>query len=195
MKFKRVVIFSVFFYFSLFSQDNLLIKNQDLIKESLSDFSEGVAQLLTDKTQISAGANKVIYSAAQIAALTVQETNLSQEELNYLQLSVAEFEQGLIHLLENKNKSAIKSGNHTALLKEGLNDLFYYMFSLVVLRNDIKIHLKNIFISLLKIITAVISDKGFNEKELQSIQASLHSALESKVYCHTCLKSNNVTQM
>src|SRR3990167_6638842 len=189
MKALRCLIIFVLLCFNLDAATESFVKNHDVIKESLGNFSEGVAQLLTDKTKVSVGANKVIHGATQIAAITVQETNLSQEELNYLQQSVAEFEQGLIQLLENKTDRETKLRNHTALLKEGLNDLFYYMFSLVVLRDDVKTHLKNIFIALLKIITSIVSDGGFSEKELQNIQTSLHSTLESKVYCYACKES------
>lgn len=178
MKYYKILF--LVFCIQLNSQDS--IKSNQL-KDSMECFSEGLTCLLTDKSQLSHGASKVIQSVTDVASLQVQETNLSPEDLIYLQESVTEFEQGLFDLL---NKDKLQFRNHAPLLREGLSELFYHMFCLVVWRKDVKVHLKNIFVALLKVITAIISDSGVEEKDLQNIQSALHDALDKKVYCYAC---------
>ena len=161
-------------------------ENDQYIKESFCQFSEGISYILTDKYKITDGTEKVIHGITQLASITVQQTNLTEEELESLKQDVAEFESGLINLLNGRyDKSSIRS-DQSKLLKEGLSDLLYYLFSLIVLKNDVKLHLKNIFKALLKIITAVIDDENFQSFNLESLQNLLHNALETRVYCYTC---------
>ncbi|OGB84362.1 hypothetical protein A3F66_01840 [candidate division TM6 bacterium RIFCSPHIGHO2_12_FULL_32_22] len=170
----------IFLSISICAQDRDI---DQTIKDSFCQFSEGISYILTDKHKITDGTEKVIHGITQLASITVQQTNLTEEELESLKQDVAEFENGLINLL---NEKASSRADQSRLLKEGLSDLLYYLFSLVVLQTDIKLHLRNIFRSLLKIITAVVDDENLQSFNLESLQNSLHNALETRVYCYTC---------
>ena len=59
-------------------------ENDQYIKESFCQFSEGISYILTDKHKITDGTEKVIHGITQLASITVQQTNLTEEELESL---------------------------------------------------------------------------------------------------------------
>ncbi len=76
---------------------------------------------------------------------------------------------------ENKPSGKEVESNSEKLLVEGLTQIFYNVFCMLISPNDIGLYLKNVFTGLLKVISAVLANGKIEREDLEVLSTALSS--------------------
>jgi len=160
----------------------LHVQDHAAIKESLEQLSFGISEVISKK-RVVAGAHSIIESVTQLAAFSAASNTLSHHDMVELQQGIQHFDDGLLAIIEQtKQKTGHDGEKNHALLAQGLSELFYNVYSLVVFTDKVGYYVKNILAALLKIIAATLNETNINPDDLATIQESVHGALNKRVF-------------
>ncbi len=181
MKHSTIIIITVMTWYV--SANDMQLRQAEVnetIKHSLQQVSIGVSRVLIEEKVVE-GTQLIIDSITRLASFFAQYNNLSSHDIRELHEELALFDKEIEYVIKGERANLQTQRPHE-LLAQGLSELFYNVYLLVVFTDKVSFYVKNIIAALLKIVSAMLTDSNINQQELATIQESLHAALATRVF-------------
>lgn len=158
---------------------NVLILNSSIIvpiqlaDNDITSISNGIGDLACEKNIIKA-TEEIVTGLLEVVNWTCINSGMSYKEQSELNDLFWEFKSELILITRSTKKDDKDKKNDLA---DSISNLIYHLLNLMVVRNNVKYHLKNILAALLDIISFVLKSEEKN-KEIEALEESIQNILE-----------------
>ena len=197
----------------------------ETVLRGFTKLAEGTQYLLIQGEHGDLGAKSLFEGVAQLIACALQNRNgvEAEQTISQVEKLVHEFRSNLTVLLntpkqsykpttniffpkdnsieavviENKPVEKPNVANNEKLLVEGLTQIFYNVFCMLISPNDIGLYLENVFMGFLKVISAILADGKIEREDLENLSSSLNSIFNVRdlqkqlIYKQSLITTNN----
>lgn len=172
MFYTRAIFILCMFYGVSFVNSSIIVPIQ-LAENDITNISNGIGNV-TCNNNIIKGTEEIIEGLLDVVDWTCINSGMTYKEQKELNDLFWQFKSELILITRiNKKDDQGKKDD----LADSISRLIFHLLNLMVIRTNIKYHLKNILASLLDIISFILKSEEKN-KEIEALEESIQNILE-----------------